>query len=80
MSGMIPELVFGMGFAVSFGYTNTFAGMNNGRDSRGVFEDIWMNTQIGVDELDRDDYREDWEQIEEGETLMNDDDSMAWRG
>ncbi len=55
--------------------------MNNKRNNSGVFEDIWMNTQVGVDELDRDDYRENWEQIEEEDTIpATDDNIMVWRG
>lgn len=57
---------------------------SKGRKSRGVFEDIWMNTQTGVDELDpanSGDPEENWEEIEEENIILNPDiDSLDWRG
>ncbi len=52
--------------------------MANRRNSGGVVEDIWMNTQVGLDDLDgfdRDDRKgySDWNEVEEANVLINPD-------
>ena len=63
--------------------------MTNKKSSSGVVEDIWMNTQVGLDDLDRHDridpngpdYPANWEEVEEANVLLNPDiDSMEGRG
>ncbi len=57
--------------------------MTNRRNSGGVVEDIWINTQVGIDEDDHisSDTPARWKDIEDENALLNPDEfSMEWRG
>ena len=60
--------------------------MTNRGNGSGVVEDIWMNTQVGIDDFDRIEHNgpnspANWEEVEEANILLNPDPfSMEGRG
>lgn len=65
---------------------NIFCTMKNkASTSRGVVEDIWMNTKVGLDDVDRLDPEDpagvsDWNEIEECNIILSPDPVGMYRG